>query len=182
MFVIAGIDTNEFTFEDITWICAHPNKDIILGALGFTYNFPVNVTLENEKTYHMKNWVLHTAIIIMNEENLKKQMEYYFSKHYITMKIKILDDDTGNLFVIKRFYTFYEKEITIQIADFLEDGTYISYNKNNDTILGKDINNAYKAVMNYFVDNFEEIDDTEIWEQDIFKPGFSSVFLAMAAD
>jgi len=125
--LVAGIETREFTYRDFIWMCNSSCKQDILKCLGFTFEMTNDI----------------------NKENFKSKME---SKHYITIIIKILDEETGTLYFFKRICTFYDKESITQIADFLVDGTYITYNKNNETQLGKDIAKAYNVLINYFVD------------------------------
>lgn len=120
--LVAGIETREFTYRDFIWMCNSPCKQDILKCLGFTCEMTNDI----------------------NKENFKSKME---SKYYITMIIKILDEETGTLYFFKRICTS-----TTQIADFLVDGTYITYNKNNETQLGKHIAKAYNVLLNYFVD------------------------------
>lgn len=109
----------------------------------------------------------------INEKNFTHQMNE-LCNHYLKIEYEIKKTekytDKETVIIIRSYHTMIEKLETVQCIDFVNDEShYIDINNINSN------QSEYKpylmAVYDFMIEHFEEIDNNDIWEHELFRKG-----------
>jgi hypothetical protein len=144
---VAIIYTMPFTHEDFNQMFINNEKNIknILGDLG----------LEVETQTNTKNFTI-------TKEGFKRIFETEFERS-VKMTIFVRNFITGNFVIFKRIMAFSNDDNINCTVDFKYiNNEYVDFEK-------EDYNPALSAMLSYFENKFDNIDDTKFWDDELFE-------------
>lgn len=144
---VAIVYTMQLTYQDFNQMFINNEKNIknILSDLG----------LESDTNINSNKFII-------SENSFKKIFENDFHRS-VKMIIFVRNFITGNFIIFKRIMVFSNDDKINCTVDFKYiNNEYINYDQ-------EDYNPALSAVLAYFENKFDKLEDEKIWEDEIFE-------------
>ena len=144
---VAIINTMPFTHKDFNQMFINNDKNIL--------NILSDLSLELETKTNNKNFTI-------TEEGFKRIFVTEFDRS-VKMIIFVRNFITGNFIFFKRIMAFSNDDNVNCIVDFKYiNNEYVDFEK-------EDYNPALSAMLSYFENKFDNIDDSKMWDDEIFE-------------